>query len=458
MVDEALQAVFDRGHKVGLLAQAQIPGGVLIDLPHYEYDAKIAATAKAIADGAPAIYEASFFEDGIFVAVDILERQQDHFVLVEVKSTLSVKKEHLPDVAVQVHVLRSAGIPLKSAELMHLNRECRYPDLSNLFEREDVTTPIHPALQDVPKEIEALTAAIAGPCPEIATGPHCKTPHACPFVDRCWPEPPVHAVGTLYRLTAKKATALAEEGIRTLLDLPHDFTASETALRQIRSVKANEVVVEPGLGKDLARLKQPIAYLDFETISPAVPVWPGCHPYEQVPVQFSCHVLGPDGLEHHEWLAEGPNDPREEFARNVVAACAGSKTVVAYNAPFEKRCIQSLSDVLPHFSLDLKALSKRIKDLLPIVRDNVYHPDFGGSFSIKSVLPALVPGLGYDDLEIQGGSAASTALEVLLFDGDALEPDAGHTLRKHLLAYCERDTLAMVKLHERLTEVAATSS
>ena len=162
--------------------------------------------------------------------------------------------------------------------------------------------------------------------------------------------------------------------------------------------------------------KLPIAYLDFETISPAVPVWPGCHPCEQVPVQFSCHLLGPNGLEHHEWLAEGPGDPREEFARKVIAACAGAKTIVAYNAPFEKKCIKSLADVLPDLSSDLMALSKRIKDLLPIVRDHVYHPDFGGSFSIKSVLPALVPGLGYDDLEIQGGSAASTALEVLLLD------------------------------------------
>ena len=173
-----------------------------------------------------------------------------------------------------------------------------------------------------------------------------------------------------------------------------------------------------------------------------------------MPVQFSCHVLGPSGLEHHEWLAEGPGDPREEFAKKVLLACAGAKTIVAYNAPFEKRCVKSLTGALPHLSSDLTALSKRIRDLLPIVRDHVYHPDFGGSFSIKSVLPALVSGLGYDDLEIQGGSAASTALEVLLFDADALDPDARQRLRKNLLSYCERDTLAMVKLHQRLRALA----
>ena len=452
--DEGLQAILTRGQRVGELARAQVPGGVLIGLPHYEFEGRVAATAKALADGARAVYEASFLEDGVFVAVDILERRGDGFVLVEVKSTLDAKEQHLPDVAIQVHVVNSAGLPVKRAEVMHLNRECCYPDLSNLFVREDVTTLIQTELKKVPREIATLTAAIAGPLPELATGSHCNEPYPCPFLDRCWPALPEHHISTLYRIRAKKAAKLEAEGIRTLFDLPEDFSGSEAVLRQIRSVKAKEIVVEKGLGKDLAKLKQPIAYLDFETISPAVPVWPGCHPYEQAPVQFSCHVLGPSGLEHHEWLAEGPGDPREEFATKVVAACAGAKTVVAYNAPFEKRCIKSLADALPHLSSDLATLSKRIRDLLPVVRDHVYHPDFGGSFSIKSVLPALVPGLGYDDLEIQDGSSASTALEALLLDADALSPEEREALRKNLLRYCERDTFAMVRLHERLQALA----
>jgi hypothetical protein len=454
VADEELQAIFTRGQKVGELARAQVPGGVLIDLPYFAFEGKVAATARALADGAPAVFEASFLEDGVFVAVDILERRGDGFVVSEVKSTLDAKAQHLPDVAIQVHVVSKAGLPVKRAEVMHLNRECRYPDLSNLFAREDVTTLIGPALLEVPKEIEALAAVIAGPLPEVATGPHCKTPHDCPFVERCWPELPEHHVSTLYRLPATKAAKLEAEGFGTLSDLPADFTASDVALRQIRSVKAKAVIVEPGLADALRELEPPVAYLDFETINPAIPVWPGCHPYEQAPVQFSCHVLGPSGLEHHEWLAEGPGDPREEFAKAVISACAGAKTILAYNAPFEKKCVKSLADAFPDLSPDLTALSRRIRDLLPIVRDHVYHPDFGGSFGLKSVLPALVPGLGYDDLEIQGGGAASTALEVLLFGGDALDPDARQALRRNLLSYCGRDTLAMVRLHERLRALA----
>src|ERR1019366_2365135 len=164
--DEGLQAILTRGQRVGELARAQVPGGVLIDLPHYEFEGRVAATAKAIADGAPAIYEASFFEDGVFVAVDILERRRHDFVLVEVKSTLDVKQEHLPDVAVQMHVVRRAGLPVKRAEVMHLNRECRYPDLSNLFVRESVTARVRPALRAVPQNIASLTAAVAGLLPD----------------------------------------------------------------------------------------------------------------------------------------------------------------------------------------------------------------------------------------------------------------------------------------------------
>jgi hypothetical protein len=452
--DEGLQAILTRGQRVGELARAQVPGGVLIGLPHYEFEGRVAATAKALADGARVVYEASFLEDGVFVAVDILERRGDGFVLIEVKSTLDVKEEHLPDVAVQVHVVRRAGLTVRRAEVMHLNRECRYPDLSNLFVRESVTARVRSALGAVPKRVAALLATLAGPLPDVLTGPHCSAPYACPFLERCWPPLPDHHVSTLYRIRASKVVKLLADGIETLHDLPLDFAASGPALRQIRSVRAKEVIVEPGLRRDLAKLKQPIAFLDFETISPAVPVWPGCGPYQQIPVQFSCHVLGPGDLKHDEWLAEGPNDPREEFARKVISACREAETVVAYNAPFERRCINAIADALPHLRPDLKTLTERLQDLLPIVRDHVYHPEFGGSFSIKEVLPALVPGLGYDDLEIQDGSSASAALETLLLEADAFSLSERKALRSHLLSYCERDTLAMVRLHERLLALA----
>jgi hypothetical protein len=458
VVDDAKQALFTRGHRIGELARTYVPGGVLIDLPYYELALKVAATAKALADGAPVVYEACFFEDGVFVAVDILERRGEEFVFVEVKSTLGVKENHLPDVAIQVHVARRAGLAVSRAEVMHLNRDCTYPDLSNLFVREDVTERIGPALRSAPDVIASLAAALSGPLPEVVTGPNCESPYECPFLARCWPPLPENHVSTLYGIHTTKVARLVADGINTLHDLPLDFKASPRALRQIRSIRAGEVVVEEGLSGALAALEPPIAYLDFETVSPPVPAWPGCHPCEQIPVQFSCHVLGPGGLTHHEWLAEGPGDPREDLAREVIRACAGATTIVAFGAQFERGRIEALASFLPHLSADLLELSGRIRDLLPIVRDHVYHPAFGGSFSLKDVLPALVPGLGYEDLAIHDGSTASTALASLLLAEDSFGLEERRAIRRALLAYCERDTLAMVRLHERLDALAGLAA
>ena len=168
-------------------------------------------------------------------------------------------------------------------------------------------------------------------------------------------------------------------------------------------------------------------------------------------VQLPCDRS--EGLVHHGWLADGPDDPREPFAWALLDACQGVGTILAYHAPFEQRCIARLGDALPRLAGRLSRLHDRVKDLLPIVRDHVYHPGLLGSFSLKDVLPALVPGMGYDDLAIQDGGVASAVLEVLLLGRDGLSAGERTTLREKLLRYCERDTLAMVRLHERLVEL-----
>jgi hypothetical protein len=195
----------------------------------------------------------------------------------------------------------------------------------------------------------------------------------------------------------------------------------------------------------------PLAFLDFETVGLAIPVWNGCHPYDAVPVQFSCDVVEAGGrVTHHAWLAEGPEDPGPALAERVVAACAGARTVVAYNAPFERGCLHHLGDEVPHLAEPLGDIGGRLADLLPVVRNYVYHPDFGGSFSLKSVLPALVPELRYDALAIADGESASLELVRLLFHGNELEPEVRQQLRYDLLRYCHQDTWGLVQLLERL--------
>lgn len=167
-------------------------------------------------------------------------------------------------------------------------------------------------------------------------------------------------------------------------------------------------------------------------------------------------MTGPRGLVHHGWLADGPDDPREPFAWALLDACQGVGTILAYHAPFEQRCIARLGDALPRLAGRLSRLRDRVKDLLPIVRDHVYHPGLLGSFSLKDVLPALVPGMSYDDLAIQDDEAASAVLEAMLLGGDRIPPSEKRLLRRNPFKYGERDTLAMVRVHQRLRELAGS--
>ena len=450
------QNLFAQGRQVGERARRHVPGGELIDLPFHQYDNKVAATREALQRGVPAMYEAWFLADETYVGVDILERTSRGYGVIEVKASNSRKPEHLPDAAVQVHVLRRAGLQVERAEVMHLNPECRYPDLSNLFVREDVTALVESVLIGVPDELAAQRRMLEGPLPDVPIGEHCTNPHDCPFIARCWPKLPDHHVSKLYRIERKRALELEADGYATIYDLPSDLELSVIHARQVKAVQSGRMVVEPTLTKTLAQFTSPLAFLDFETVSLAIPRWPGCRPWQQVPVQFSAHVEERDrGLVHHQWIADGPEDPRPALAEALVEACAGARKVVAYYASFERDCMKQLRESVPRFAKHLERIEKRLVDLLPAIRNHVYHPDFGGGFSIKKTLPALVPGLSYADLKVQDGETATVELQRLMLQGAELPAGERAALRDALLRYCERDTWAMVKLLEKLRSLVA---
>jgi hypothetical protein len=435
--DVAHRALFDQGHLVGARARDRFPGGVLVDTHQSDFAGRVAQTQAALAAQAPAIFEAAFCVDDIFVAVDVLEHAARGWTLVEVKSSTGVKQHYLPDAAIQTHVLRRFGLHVERVEIMHLNRECRFPDLTNLFVRVDVTDDVEAILPDVRCASAAQLRMLEGPIPDVVTGHHCEAPYPCPFDARCWPVAPEHHVRTLYGIGSRAA----------------DTPFSSITERQRRSVREGLLIVEPSLRDALDAVRYPLAVLDFETVQLAIPVWNGCRPYEQVPVQFSCHVVTrQNGVVHHEWIADDAGDPRREIATRVVESCRGAEVVVAYHAPFEKSILGQLAEAVPEHAEALADIQDRLVDALPLVRDHVYHPAFGGSFSLKAVLPALVPGMGYDDLEIPNGGVASAKLQRLLFDDEISSAEREQT-RQALLAYCAVDTLGVVRLIERLGEL-----
>src|SRR6266576_2331831 len=455
--DKVLQDRFDQGTQVGTLARLTFPGGVLVDLPHKAVDERVQLTRKLIDDGAPAIFEASFLADNTFVAVDVLTPQDGGFHLTEVKSSNSQKEEHLPDVAVQIHVLKESGVRITGADVMHLNGECHFPDLDNLFQRTDVTAAVEPLLNKVGWEIEAQQRMLEGPLPDVPIGLQCHEPYECPFMERCWPKDPDHIM-RLYNIGPKKGVGFLVSGVQRISDLPADQKLNATQKRQIRAMKEGRIVVEPGLAAALKAFDGRLGYLDFETIQRAVPVWPGMAPWEQAPAQFSYHEANGDGTyTHAEYLAEGPKDCRPELAQRMIDATTNAEKVATYSG-FEKTKIRGLQKAVPELLPELEALEHKLVDLLPIVREHVYHPDFLGSFSLKYVLHPLVPELTYDDLVIVDGLVASVEIARLLFVAGKIPREEHERVRRDLLNYCERDTWAMVKVLEKLRELAGGSS
>ena len=454
--DAALEALFEHGRHVGALARERFPGGVLIDVPYTDPAGRVQATREALASGAAAVIEAAIEHDGAFAAVDVLLRDGDGWRVIEVKMSTEVKDEHVPDVAFQVLLAERSGLAVTGAELMHLDRECRHPDLLTLFVREDITALVRAALGEIDASRARFQDLLRGSIPEVAPSKHCGSPFDCPFRSRCWAGMPEHHLYTLYRARQDEVDALEAEGASTIADLPPRAATTAIRKRQVAAVRSGRIQVSPDLRQALFTITTPAVYLDFETIWPAIPVWPGMRPYDQAVVQISAHRDdGTDApIEHAEWLADGPADPRRDAAEQIIALTAGASSVVVYNANFERLRIEEMEALFPDLAPALAAVRARLVDQLPIVRDHVYHPAFRGSFSIKAVLPALVPEESYDGMEIAEAGAASAALERVLFDRDGLTDTERAELRRALLVYCRMDTWAMVALHRALAAFA----
>jgi predicted RecB family nuclease len=467
--DKVLQDRFDQGAQVGELARERFPGGVLVDREATSIEGRIKATQAALASDVPAIFEATFEFDGVRVKVDVLLRDDSRSLaslgmtswrLIEVKMTSSQKDEHIPDAAVQLYVLEKCGVKVSSVEIMHLNADYRYSadvtrQSTDLFKRTDVTEVARAMLPSIPGEIVAQKAALAGALPTKPIGEHCGEPRDCVFLKRCWPQNADH-IANLYNVGIKRASDHMAAGIHSVWDLPPAKTKNATVKRQLTSMKENRMIVEPGLGDALKPFDVPkLGFLDFETIMRAVPVWDGMKPHEAAPAQFSYHESKGGGeYRHDKYLAEGPKDCRTELVRQMLDATKHADRVVMYSA-YEKTQIRGLQNSVPEFRDELVALEAKLIDLLPVVRENVYHPGFQGSFSIKYVLTPVVPELTYKDLIIVDGLTASVEIARLLFVSGKIKPEEHERVRQDLLNYCERDTWAMVRLLEELRALSA---
>lgn len=453
----ATRALFDVGARVGIVARGLFEGGTRIG-DSTSHDEAVQETNAALGrSDAGAIFEAAFRHDNLRIRVDILAPAGNGaWDLIEVKSSSGYKDEYLSDVGLQLHVLEGAGVPVRRVLLVHVNSQYLYEGgsyvLDRLFAIRDLTNDARRLQPRIRKALEEMRAPLwAWTPPDIAIGTHCKRPYPCPFYTHCHIGESGYGIERMPRMNPKLLRALREADIDDIRDIPEDFEGLTDLHRRIRaSIITGRVHQDPELKQALGALQPPVHFLDFETCNPALPRFAGTRPFQQVPFQWSDHVILPDGrLAHHGFLHLDDRDPREPLVASLVEALGDQGPIVVYSG-FEARIVRSLAEELPHWREPLLNIADRMVDLLELIRAHYYHPDFNGSFSIKDVLPALIEDLDYNDLAIQEGSQAATAFIEMI---DQETPEAKRQeLRRALDAYCTRDTEAMVRLYKKLRE------
>ena len=457
--DAATQAMFDMGTEVGELARTRFPGGILVTAGYRQTEAALAQTAALIQDlTVPAIFEAALLHGGVLIRADVLERvqvaegQPSGWRLIEVKSSTKVKDVHIEDLAVQSEVIQGTGLTLISVGLMHINTGYLYRDgtidLTELFTIQDLSEAVAQRRVEVPGRLAEMTRMLLQTQPPaIEPDRHCHMPYDCPFWEHCTKDKPARWIHYLPG-SKQVVSQLIQQGVTTIDEIPVGTKLSPVQ----RRVKENVEWVSEKLDATLKTVRFPVHHLDFETVMLAVPRFPETRPYQALPVQWSNHIEQDHGdIVHNEFLHGEGTDPRNRLAEALLESL-GSKGSICVYSPYEKSVIEQLAETLPLLRTALRALVKRIWDLHPIVRDHYYNPRFEGSYSLKEILPALVPSMGYDDLAIkEGGHAASQYYRMVFVETDWIERAK---IQEALLAYCKRDTRAMVELRRALMEKA----
>ena len=404
-------------------------------------------TARLMATSHPGpLFEATFEYDGVLVRVDILERKgRKGWQAYEVKSATSVKEYHLGDLATQAWVMREAGVKLAGAAIRHIDTGfvLEYPGYyDGIFADSECLNHVETVIAARPETVRQVRQVLAGPEPKTAPDEHCTKPFTCEFVDWCTKGAPKGPEWPVTILPNGGGRKWQRQGVENLLDLEEGQLGGKHA--RILAATRDDVPYHDAKGARaaMADCGWPRAWLDFETINPAIPRWVGTRPYQQVPFQFSLHVQARNGrIAHHEFLDTSGNDPRLACAKALIAAIPPDATIVAYNASFETRVLNELADACPRYARRLRAMARRTVDLLPVAREHWYHRDQLGSWSIKAVLPTMGYE-GYEGLQVKDGGAAQAAwLEASDPDTD---PQRRWALEEAMRAYCKRDTEAMI--------------
>lgn len=447
-IDAQTQQRFDIGHDLEEYAKKLFPGG--IDLPTEDFMGNIQLTQASLQEGKP-LFEPAFMIDDLYSRADILVPNKDSWDIIEIKSATRVKDINIHDVSFQKHVYEKCGLKINKCYLMHINNEyIRNGEIEpeKLLTKTDITEEVE-KIDKIEERIELMKEIINDPVkPSNKIGEHCSKPYDCPLQDECWSFLPENHVFQLYN-SRKKGFELIEGKIYAIKDIPSEFKLNDKqGIQRDCEIKGKVYVDKERIKHFLKTLVYPLYYLDFETINPAIPMFDGSKAYQQIPFQFSLHVVKSEGAkpEHYEFLYSGSEDPRSEFASALKKVIGSTGSVVVYNQSFEISRLKELISFLPENKDWVENIIGRVVDLIiPFKNFSYYNPLQCGSASLKKVLPALT-GKDYSALGIsEGGDASLSFLNLNYFKVGNSEK-----VRKDLLEYCCLDTLGMVWIVEKL--------
>lgn len=458
--NEKNKARMDKGNEVTEVARKLFPSGILIP---YSYDVleMVEKTKKMIEKGQTIIYEAAFEFEGSVVICDILKFERGSWEIYEVKSSTGMKERYIDDLSFQLYVV-DKNVTVSTVNIVHINSKYIRNGIlkvSELFKVVDVTKIVAKNLIEIPSQITKMKDLLKRNCPEQDIGIFCnkygKDDFECPAKEYCWSHIPKYSVFNISRI-GKKAFTLYQEGMINLSDIPDDYKLSDTQKFQVKAYKENVSVIEKEeIRKAMKDYNFPLYFLDFETFQQSIPLFDNVSPYQQLPFQYSLHVLEKENgeLVHKEFLAKEGIDDRRKLAECLVRDIPKGVCSVAYNMSFEKKVLRDLSSIFPDLSVHLMDIHDNMVDLmLPFQKKWYYTNNMKGSYSIKYVLPALLPNeesLDYTKLNIRNGSMAMETFERL----HTYDPIEIELIRKDLLEYCKLDTLAMVKIWEKLIKI-----
>ena len=453
--DESRQFHADEGVEVGMQARQLYPAGVAVEwtgLP-----GTVAATRRLMNDpNVRVIFEATFAIDDYIARADLLRRHDQGWRMGEVKSSLGKREvgdDLLDDLSYTVTVASRCGVNVTGVSLLQIDPAYRLGmPVESLFCESDATEKVNQRMAEFSARWAAARDGTDSPGPPLAMP--CEACGDCPyFDDQCFGRDVEYSVRNLSYLRRPRLVALLNAGMLDKRNVAGEFLAAlnDRQQRIVQCVKSDMPYVSPRLRAELEAVRWPAYYLDFETVQTALPLYPDVEPYAQVPTQFSIHRCPTLGIieQHAEFLADPVRDCRRELAERLIAELGTVGNIVVYSG-FEHRIIGALAADLPDLAVALGAIRARLFDLLPIVRKHYYHPAFHGSFSIKAVLPALVPSMSYSGLAIADGGTA--AVKFAKMARGRYSAQECMVIRQNLLTYCQQDTKAMVEVHRALLQ------